>query len=456
MINPYNFVPLGTSEPSRSPYPRLHRVQAGTYSGVLECKLIAQGPLVTVDHRSSYKYKLKNPDGSPATDRNGQPWDLIKVFFFLRDSAGQPIIQGTSLKGMVRSVYEAMVDACLPFAATDKPGAYSYQDLGKYRGDACNDLEKLCPACRLFGTIEGDKVHCQGRIRFTDAGLTKGSLVKIRRYLRELSSPKPHHHATYGKNGLLGGEIVGRKFYYHHGESPNFSVEEQNSNDRSSAIDEYAPRDAEFSFQVHINNLDPQELGRLLLAFELDEGLGHKLGMGKAIGLGSCRIVVDDTKSHIWQLKDRYGQWAQQRGVTATPPWRTLKPQWDQQVPAELIEILRLNKPNDGEIGYPGLPYLQTSIDARGVFGGRATTGGRPRRALARADVPSGPPPINLRPGDKAAWLKEIWEDGKRILVTEQGQEEREKNDFQGFGKKNPLEAGRWCILRGERSVWPG
>lgn len=387
-INPYNFTPLGTGPDRSQGYPGRYRFQKSAYSGVLECQLTALSPLFSADHHSFYWDELKRLDGTRVKNRAGQPWDPIKVFRFLRNGDDKPIIQGASLKGMIRSIYEAMVDACFSLAATsgNKPSPYIYRDLGGYKGTACNDLAKLCPACRLFGAIEGDQVHCQGRVRFTDAVLTKGAMMKERRYLRELSSPKPHHSATYGQGGTPGGNIAGRKFYYHQGTSPNFSVDGEKSNDRSSAIDEFAPVGAEFSFHIFIDNLEPEELGHLLLAIELDEGLGHKIGMGKAIGLGSCGIEVDRQQSQLSYPAQRYSCW----GGTASSPsaWSSLKPAWT-ALPSGLIETLRLNKPEDGTIGYPGRfsgqSYPNQPIDARGVFGGGATTGGDlngPRRVL--------------------------------------------------------------------------
>ena len=132
---------------------------------------------------------------------------------------------------------------------------------------------------------------------FSDATLGAGDLVAGRHYLRELSSPKPHHAATYSTNGRDGGEIAGRKFYYHHKQPPAFFVPLTECTERSSAVDEHAPEGTMFSFQVQIINLARGELGGLLLALELEQGLGHKLGMGKAIGLGSARIEVDVGKA---------------------------------------------------------------------------------------------------------------------------------------------------------------
>lgn len=455
-INPYNFVPLGTGPDRSQGYPGRSQFRSNSFSGTLECRLLALSPLISVDHRTSSTYELKNQDGTrilvSSGRRQGQPWNPIKVFRFLRNSRQQPMIQAASLKGMVRSVYEAMTDACLTLASAqgDKPKPYSYTNLDVYKNDVCNTLKTLCPACRLFGTIEGNEIHCQGRVRFTDAILTEGELVHERRFLRELSSPKPHHHATYGKNGLSGKDIAGRKFYYHQNATANFSIQENESNDRSSVIDEFAPVGARFSFRVFIDNLEPQELGRLLLAIELDEGFGHKIGMGKAIGLGSCKIVIDYQRCQLLSPAERYGRWGDMT-QSAGPTWQSLKPVWTTLPPA-LIEILRLNKPEDGPIGYPTRPYPSDPIDARGVFGGTAGVGGRPKRPEAQAESPTDAPPA-VRQDEQAAWLKEVFEK-ELVLITKEGKEvRRPRKAFQG--KLALLQVGRWFILSGTISVKP-
>lgn len=448
-INPYNFVPLGTSGPQRSPYPGLRSLRPQAYSGMIECRLVCLGPLVSVDHRSHETCQLSGHERS------------IKVFKFLRNSAGAPIVQGASLKGMVRAVYEAMEDACLVLAATKGVSRksrtnripYNYEP-SSYVHDNCNALDKLCPACRLFGAIRGDSLHCQGRVFFTDATLGVGNLVAGRHYLRELSSPKPHHAATYSRNGRDGGEIAGRKFYYHHKQPPAFFVPLAECTERSSAVDEHAPEGTVFSFQVQIIDLAPGELGGLLLALELEQGLGHKLGMGKAIGLGSARIEVDVAKSRIWQPKDRY-RTADPRTACGAPPlpWYNMKAKLNRVRHSSLYELLRLDKPADGEIAYPaGTKYPKDRIDARGRFGGNAMTGGCPELPKAEANAPIEPPPV-VGPDEQAAWLKALFKDDILLVTADDKEARRPYGAFQA--KKSLLVVGKWYVLSGTKSVKP-
>jgi hypothetical protein len=214
-----------------------------------------------------------------------------------------------------------------------------------------------------------------------------------------------------------------------------------------------------------VENLDKNELGKLLLAIKLDDGLGHKVGLGKAIGLGSCRIKVDQQKSLIWQPEGRYADWSRKVTVDLS----SFKKADRSLLSGELVEVLRLNKPeDDGDIGYP--PYNQyprDTIDARGVFGGSTVKGGRPSSWPAEdastplaASVPGGaaeskdvsvlppqePLPI-VKQDEEAAWLKEICGDWL-IFVSTQGKEiGRKRSGYQG--KPALLEVGKWFILSG-------
>lgn len=446
-INPYNFVPLLNKMDRSAGYPKRHRFYENRFSGVLTCSLEALSPLISIDHQKYVSYTLKDIDGTNLKikkgNRKGEQYKDIKVFKFLRNNQGTPILQGASIKGLIRSVYEAITDSCLTLATTD-----GYADLRAYHNKKCADFGKLCPACRLFGTIEGDNIHCQGRVSPSDALLVeKAELSPQRYFLKELSSPKPQHHATYGKEGIQNSSIAGRKFYYHHGVNPDFSVAEHQSNDRSIAIDEYAPVGSKFSFQVRVENLDKDEFGKLLLAIELYKGLGHKIGIGKAIGLGSCCITIDRQKSSIMQAITRYGNW-----VSGTNEnWYSFKAE-GKTLPESLVEVLRLNKVDDGRIRYPDYSeYKQAPFnkptDALGVFGGNATKGGRPSWPDEVALVSPQEPPPKVKQGEEIAWLKEIYKD-KLVFMDTQGKKVvRSRNGYQG--KPNLLEAGKWFILSG-------
>ena len=123
-ICPYNFVPLLATGPERTAFPGWHRIDREGYSGSLRCELEALSPLFSADHQKA--------TSESSTDKR-------KWFPLLRNGQGKPILQGTTLKGMIRAVYEAMSNACLPMAATvgrsQKAGKdvdYSFSPLTEY------------------------------------------------------------------------------------------------------------------------------------------------------------------------------------------------------------------------------------------------------------------------------------------------------------------------------------
>jgi CRISPR/Cas system CSM-associated protein Csm3 (group 7 of RAMP superfamily) len=444
LINPYNFVPLKDEEMIRSQrgqYPGLHLFRKGSYSGTLVCDLTALSPLLTLDQRTHRDKVVVNNNET-------------EVRGFLRNSGNTPIIQGTSLKGLIRSVYEAITDSCMPLVAVEGRSRsrrgetrVQYEDIGAYKKECCSAQSALCPACRLFGTILEDKVNCRGRAAFGDAALIKGRLTEERSNLKELSTPKPHHLGTYGARDSGGKKIAGRKFYYHQGPTPEFSVAEPNN--RTVIIDEVAPPGTVFRFELRIEDLDREELGKLLLALELCDELAHKIGLGKAIGLGSCCIHIDREASRVGASAGRYKSL---QGKGADTDWYSSKESPDTLSP-ELWEVLRFNKYQDkGKIGYPsGFNYPSEPIDALGYFGGRTISlGPRTLSASPAAESePTGPigDPPKVRNDEQAAWLKSM-NDTILFFVTDMGETvPRKRSGFQG--KSSQLELGHWYVLSG-------
>ena len=66
-----------------------------------------------------------------------------------------------------------------------------------------------------------------------------------------------------------------------------------------------------FTFNVDYWNLTVKELKCLMTSIQLEEGLAHKIGKGKYLGFGSCRIIIDEKKSNVLDAgkdhwKERY------------------------------------------------------------------------------------------------------------------------------------------------------
>lgn len=196
----------------------------------------------------------------------------------------------------------------------------------------------LCPATRLFGwTPEDESSNEQGiagRVRFTTAWsnstLSDTALVP----LKILGGPKTKYYPFYlkAKDGSnragyytltsdnpwsqKEGVIRGRKFYLHHPcvintkETNYIHIDNQNyssdhkkeetwphTNQNSSC--RVLHSGAEFTGYIEFESLDEHELGMLLWCltlsdnpFQSSQEHGHKIGMGKGIGMGSVMVEI--------------------------------------------------------------------------------------------------------------------------------------------------------------------
>jgi CRISPR-associated protein (TIGR03986 family) len=177
------------------------------------------------------------------------------------------VIYCTSLKGVIRSVAEAVSQSCFPIG-----------DGGK-----CTDPKQLCTCCRMFGWLNRGDVFA-GRVHISDARPEGDWKYGQSEYIapHALSSPKPHHGTFYQKEG----KPRGRKFYYHQqGES---HIQRQG---QTSIIP--APAGAVFRFDVDFADLDAAELGLLIYTLELEPELYHKIGKAKPLGLGTADITIE-------------------------------------------------------------------------------------------------------------------------------------------------------------------
>jgi hypothetical protein len=142
----------------------------------------------------------------------------------------------------------------------------------------------------LGRVIEKDVVNVYaGSVSVSDAHVCgEYELSKERIALKELSSPKPERHNAFY---AAAGKLKGRKFYYHRAVLDLASITEANPTHRNTRVQPLLQ--GTFAFCVDYWNLAPEELGVLLSAIVLPEGLFHKLGMGKPLGLGSVRLALD-------------------------------------------------------------------------------------------------------------------------------------------------------------------
>jgi|GEM_PF-212840 len=176
------------------------------------------------------------------------------------------VIPGSSLKGAIRSIFEALTDSCVCIAGTQTRRALS-------GGGVCSDVDDLCPACSLFGARS-----YQGRIAFQDVIVTKGSGSAVG--TPNLWQPARGNRIPrcYFKEGAK----LGRKFYFHRRPA------------EGKVHREVVGRQTKFRVQVDIMPGTLREAGAVICAMGCYPGHSFpvKLGAGKPVGLGSVRFTL--------------------------------------------------------------------------------------------------------------------------------------------------------------------
>lgn len=197
-----------------------------------------------------------------------------------------------------------------------------------------DSLENLSFSERLFGTIgdntkkdkekKDELVALSGRVFFGDAKNYEAKMIDNGNPVTLKAFGEPHPTLTtfyldnlekdYNENKEI--SIRGRKFYWHHKdkigvpflkyrktvEMPKDDKNGQNKFAYNSSL-ELMDINNEFEFDVNFENLTDEELGVLIYAIELEDGLLHKVGKGKAFGFGSCKIEI---KEFLLENKDKY------------------------------------------------------------------------------------------------------------------------------------------------------
>ncbi|MFQ5630941.1 MAG: TIGR03986 family CRISPR-associated RAMP protein [bacterium] len=203
-----------------------------------------------------------------------------------------------------------------------------------YHLKRCTKPDELCPACRVFGWVQmPDNNETREEVISTYAAyasrveFSMGKLQKKPKRIEKLitlsilSSPKPTTTRFYlapadsslkkqwkGQNAEAGYDgnnmLRGRKFYRNHGQrwldrtfangKHEYERVEGKTDKHNRTISGVLDTRNIFAFDVRFQNLAPVELGALLWALELDDGLVHRLGYARPLGFGSVKIEVQE------------------------------------------------------------------------------------------------------------------------------------------------------------------
>jgi hypothetical protein len=382
LINPYNFVPLGNRGPIFNQWHKTkdhHRFGEETYSGHLRLIISTVTPIFIPSRLpEDVDIEIVKKDGEEKTKTT-----FLRFHHNGQEMGRQPTFPGTSLKGMIRAVFEALTDSCMVLFA-ETYGRYTYP-APKYKNQTCNSTNGLCPACATFGTIQGNDLLLQGKVRFSDAIGTDTSIRQGEWNLKILSSPKPEKSpAFYAKDGSTGNRPRGRKFYFHHNpEKVNINnydyLAQKGHTLQNVKINQLLPEDVQLTATLDFTSLTEDQLAFLLFAVELgyepvnENGvagrkysLGHKIGMGKPRGLGSITIAIDTGKPDEFFISKGSARYTTLHSVSPDLPsqinrLRELAKKKLENNPAvfqRLTDILSLNKGQEGTIQYAGREKL--------------------------------------------------------------------------------------------------
>ncbi len=302
-MNPYDFVRIDWDRPPSREKPIWHHRLVGRgaqqlFSGHLDVDIYAEKPIFI-----------------PAFADPNRPVDPRLAEQFVRNEQGQYIIPGSSLKGMLRTVVEALGSGCLTLYSgryeSDRVD-YSKKILDDFR--RCDDNAHLCLACRIFGMMKergsGSGQMFLGKVNIVDAVVDPEKKYPFNKpiYTMPLMEPKPHHASFYLDESEE--HIAGRKFYFHHSKDAELLTTNKiimMGGKRANRFIQPLDYGTEFHFRIDFVNLTADEFGVLLLAIVLkDEDTRHKLGYAKPLGLGT--VLLTPTSLTLINYAERYRQ----------------------------------------------------------------------------------------------------------------------------------------------------
>lgn len=350
-MNPYGFVRLG---PAAQREAAVRHDQFKGLSGRLHCRLTALTHLFI-----------------PKTQEMAKDKHQHQQLSLLRAADGRPVLPGSSLKGVIRSVAEAISGSCLTLPLPGKDGEIEYRGRPPVsyripRGfEHCRDADHLCPACRIFGSLSGDRAFL-GKIGLSDA-VAVGPFEVETITIEALMEPKPRHRAWY-EDPQQGGYLRGRKFYYHRPRGPRRTTVKSKYNKTIEAV----KPGAVFEFDLDYTNLTEAELALLVFVLTLEPGMAYKVGMGKPVGLGSARLEIIG-----WEQVDRQARYRQFSSGSTTMESDALNQEiarwqdkyhrgyakWQESL-TDLRRIWKWDPSSTTEVLYPGQDWFRKNPSA--------------------------------------------------------------------------------------------
>jgi hypothetical protein len=228
----------------------------------------------------------------------------------LTDGQDSAVVPGASLKGALRSNYEAITRSCVWNARTSYneppqklPGALGGRQSGAALRVSINPTPQamrpcvvrdrppsLCPACGLFGAL-----GYRGRLAFEDAVVVvpndASKALRVYEEIPALSSGQPHRvgEATRKGNEIVIGRLWGRRVHLRP-DKPRAADKELEGMERVQAL---IPTTV-LRTRMSLLDVQPCELGGLLHALGCAGGLPLlRLGGFKPVGFGQARVEIE-------------------------------------------------------------------------------------------------------------------------------------------------------------------
>jgi len=348
-MNPYDFVRIDWSKLPERRRPVWHDRFVGQnsqalYSGHIEVDVYAETPIFVPERA------------------NERAFDPQKPAQFMKNGQGNYIIPGSSLKGVLRTVAEALGNGCLTLFDGDyERHQVNYQQNVPREFYRCERSDSLCITCRAFGMLNRGSVFL-GKVNVGDAVAYPEKVYVYEKpiYTKPLMEPKPHHASFYLDE--TGHHIAGRKFYFHH--SRDYEPLAENrliyfGNRPANRYIQPLDYDTSFHFRVDFTNLEEDEFGALLLSIILEEEMRHKIGYAKPLGLGSVQLIP--TSMTLIDYAARYKPGRSDNGKTifeGDAMWAKINEQTDRfsathLIPAAMEDLRRIWRwPPDPQADY--------------------------------------------------------------------------------------------------------
>jgi RAMP superfamily len=241
-------IPFPLQPPPQRPLadePGRERFYQDLYSGSWTCKLVLASPLCIRAYFQTIAPKAAGP--------------------------GRAVVPGSSLRGMIRAVAEAIGAGCTQYRTWGSP-AERWQNSNMA---PCTEAA-ACLVCRVFGFASSGEAGHASKVRISDAGPGEATWARYR-------MPPEGRGGTRGQDP---GWLV-------------FDADECHAEEALAGV--WCIEGCSLPLRVDFVNLDPEEyavlrfatfLIRELPAGEPPETLYHMLGYAKGLGFGRCQIVL--------------------------------------------------------------------------------------------------------------------------------------------------------------------